>query len=58
VLTRLGQVCPPLADVCQGDGRLNPHYLLAVDGTRFVGDMGLSLEPGSRLVLLSADVGG
>jgi molybdopterin converting factor small subunit len=57
-LTALVEACPGLAGLCRSDGRLDPHYLLSLDGQHFVTDLGQALQPGDRLVLLSADAGG
>jgi hypothetical protein len=35
-----------------------PHYLLSVNGATFVEDLARPLQPGDRLLLLSADAGG
>jgi hypothetical protein len=58
LLTAVEQSCPGLAGLCQADGRLSPHYLLSVDGQRFVTDMKYQPQPGEKLLLLSADAGG
>ncbi len=58
VLAAVERACPGLARLLQADGRLAPHYLLSMDGQRFVTDPGRQLRPGDRLLLLSADVGG
>ncbi len=50
--------CPALKDAMQTDGRLAPHYVLSLDGQRFITDLNESLSPGDRLLLLSADIGG
>jgi hypothetical protein len=50
--------CPGLAGVVGDDGRLGRHYLLSLDGQRFVTDLRQPLGPGERLLLLSADAGG
>jgi molybdopterin converting factor small subunit len=57
-LAALVDACPDLAGVCRPDGRLAPHYLLSLDGQRFVTDLDQPLQPGDRLLLLSADAGG
>jgi hypothetical protein len=57
----LGQVersCPGLTGLVRADGRLEPHYLLSIDGQRFVTDINKKLAGGERLLLLSADAGG
>jgi molybdopterin converting factor small subunit len=58
VLAAVVRACPGLADVVTPDGRLSPHYLLALDGRRFFTDLAQPLAPGSRVLLLSADAGG
>jgi hypothetical protein len=58
VLAAVEHACPGLTGLRQPDGRLAPHYLLSVDGRRFVGEPGECVRPGERLLLLSADVGG
>jgi molybdopterin converting factor small subunit len=50
--------CPALAGVRRPDGRLDPQYLLSLDGVRFVTDLAQPLRAGDRLLLLSADAGG
>jgi len=57
-LQGLEAACPPLAGLMLPSGRLAPHYLLSIDGCRFVDDLDQPLRPGERLVLLSADAGG
>jgi molybdopterin converting factor small subunit len=58
LLEALARACPGLAELRQADGRLAPHYLLSIDGQRFVSDSEHRLRPGERVLLLSADVGG
>lgn len=58
VLAEVERVCPGLGGLLQPNGRLNPHYLLSIDGQRFVTDLHQSLHPGDKLLLLSADAGG
>jgi molybdopterin converting factor small subunit len=58
VLAEVGRRCPGLANLVQADGRLAPHYLLSIDGQRFVTDLHEALRPGDRLLVLSADAGG
>ena len=58
LLQSVEQSCPGLNGLRQADGRLSPHYLLSVDGQRFVTDLHEGLRPGDRLLLLSADAGG
>jgi molybdopterin converting factor small subunit len=57
-LAALLEACPGLAGLCRADGRLEPQYLLSLDGRHFVTDLAQSLQPGDRLLLLSADAGG
>ncbi len=49
--------CPPLAGLLTVRG-LAPHYLLALGSQQFVTDLAQPLQPGDRLLLLSADAGG
>jgi hypothetical protein len=58
VLARVRSACPGLSGMTGADGRLAPHYLLSLDGRRFVTDLGENLRAGERLLLLSADAGG
>ena len=58
VLDSLERSCPGLRGLRRADGSPAPHYLLSLDGARFVSDPHEQLEPGSRLLLLSADPGG
>jgi hypothetical protein len=58
VLAAVERACPGLAGLVRPDGRLTAHYLLSVEGHRFVTDWHETLRAGTRLLLLSADVGG
>ncbi len=58
VLAEVEQTCPGLAGLVQAQGRLDPHYLLSLDGRRFINDWRQRLQPGERVLLLSADAGG
>lgn len=58
VLAAVERACPKLTGLRQSDGRVSPHYLLSIQGQKFVGDLGDSLLPGEHLLLLSADAGG
>jgi molybdopterin converting factor small subunit len=58
LLEAIEQACPGLAGLRRPDGRLAAHYLLSIDGRRFVTDVGQALRPGDRVLLLSADAGG
>jgi molybdopterin converting factor small subunit len=57
-LAAAAAVCPGLAGLVAADGRLSPHYLVSLDGTRFLTDLAEPLPAGTRLVVLSADAGG
>jgi molybdopterin converting factor small subunit len=57
-LAAVERECPGLAGLVQPGGRVNPHYLLSVNGQRFVSDGQQPLESGERVLLLSADAGG
>ena len=50
--------CPRLDPLLTADGRLDPHYLLSVNGERFLADLEEPLPAAARLLLLSADSGG
>lgn len=50
--------CPGLGGVVGPDGRLAPHYLLSVNGTRFVHAPQQPLQTGDQVLILSADAGG
>jgi molybdopterin converting factor small subunit len=56
-LAAVERVCPGLKGLVRA-GRLAPHYLLSVNGERFVTEGGEALRPGDRVLLLSADAGG
>lgn len=56
-LEAVGSHCTELAGLLAG-GRLAPHYLLSLNGERFVTDIDENLPSGARLLLLSADAGG
>jgi len=58
LLAAVERACPALAGLVQPGGRLPGHYLLSIDGQRFVRDPGERLQPGERILLLSADAGG
>lgn len=58
VLAAVEQACPGLAGLRRPDGRVAPHYLLSLDGREFLTDPSHPLVPGTRLLLLSADLGG
>jgi molybdopterin converting factor small subunit len=56
-LAAVEHACPGLKGLLR-EGRLAPHYLLSVNGERFVTRLDEPLGPGTRLLLLSADAGG
>jgi molybdopterin converting factor small subunit len=58
VLAALEHAHPGLHGLRGADGGPARQFLLSLDGTRFLSDPGQRLEPGSRLLLLSADAGG
>ena len=57
LLSAVEQVCPALQGLVQ-DGRLARQYRLSINGERFVEQIQEPIQAGTRLVLLSADVGG
>jgi molybdopterin converting factor small subunit len=58
VLAAVERSCPGLTGLVRPGGRLDPHYLVSLDGRRFVTDWQEPLRPGERVLLLSADAGG
>src|SRR4051794_41915028 len=58
LLAAVERACPGLKGLARPDGRPAPHYLLSLDGQRFLTDPGQPLHPGDRVLLLSADAGG
>jgi molybdopterin converting factor small subunit len=58
LLAEVERACPQFAGLLFADGRLSSHYLLSLDGKQFVNDLRQELQPGSRVLLLSADAGG
>ena len=57
-LAEAARECPKLGGMFRSDGRLVPHYLLSLEGQRFITDLQQRLDGGDRLLLLSADAGG
>ena len=49
--------CPALQGLTRA-GSLAPHYLLSINGERFVAQLDEPLAANTRLLLLSADAGG
>ena len=58
VLAEIPQHCPGLSTLLTSSGELQPHYLLSINGERFVTSLAEALPVGTRLLLLSADAGG
>jgi molybdopterin converting factor small subunit len=58
VLTGIALQFPALSGLTQPDGSLSPHYLLSINGERFISELGKPLQVGDRVLLLSADAGG
>lgn len=54
----LAQKLPAFASSSIDDGRLNRSFILSINGRVFTDNNSLRLEPGDRLVILSADAGG
>ena len=57
-LQQLAASSPNLDGLLQQNGTLSPHYLLSINGVRFVGQLQEMLPPHARLLLFSADAGG
>jgi molybdopterin converting factor small subunit len=57
-LTAVERACPQLAGLLAPAGQLCPHYLVSLQGHRFVTALDQPLHSGDRLLLLSADAGG
>lgn len=58
ILGQLQQQFAGLSDLVGADGRLVPWFRVAFADGRFIADCDGMIPPGSRLLLLSADVGG
>lgn len=58
LLRSVADGCPPLNDLIGADGLLSKHYLVSIDGERFVSELDDAVPPGSRLLILGADAGG
>ena len=50
--------CPPLAGLLTETGSLSRHYVVSLDGERFVEDLAETVPDGCRLLILGADAGG
>jgi molybdopterin converting factor small subunit len=57
VLAAVQRACPALIGLA-GKHEVARHYLLSVEGDRFVRRLDEIVDPGLRLLLLSADAGG
>ena len=49
--------CSQLTELLDG-GRLSSHYLVSVNAGPFLASLDVALDPGDRVLLLSADAGG
>ena len=58
LLSAVDDACPELRCVVGAVCRLNPQYLLSINGERFVTELTAPIRAGDRVLLLSADVGG
>ncbi len=57
-LAALGRECPVLAPSVVDGQRLQPSYVVAINGIQFTADAKHPLADGDAIVLLSADAGG
>jgi molybdopterin converting factor small subunit len=57
-LAALGRECPVLAPSVINGRRLQPCYVVAINGIQFTVDAKHPLRDGDAIVLLSADAGG
>jgi hypothetical protein len=58
VLRAVTSECPGLAGLLGERGELSRHYLVSLDGERFLHDLTEVVPPGHRLLILGADAGG
>lgn len=58
LLKALTMTIPALSGMMTADGSLSPQYLCSLDGVRFHIPLDQPLQADSRVLLLSADVGG
>ena len=58
ILTAVEEQCPRLKDLRGAHGGISPHYRVSLDGERFLTDVAEIVPARSRLLILSADVGG
>jgi molybdopterin converting factor small subunit len=54
----LAVACPTLEPTVVAAGRLQPQYIVAVNGIQFTADPKTPIADGDALVLISADAGG
>jgi molybdopterin converting factor small subunit len=57
-LVALGRECPVLAPSVVDGQRLQPSYVVAINGIQFTADAKHPLRDGDAVVLLAADAGG
>ena len=57
-LVAVEKACPQLSGLISPDGRLSPHFLVSLEGRRFIRNLQEPLQTGDRIILLSADSGG
>ena len=57
-LAALGRECPVLAPSVVDGQRLQPCYVVAINGVQFTADATHPLRDGDAIILLSADAGG
>lgn len=50
--------CPNLAGILSDAGELSRHFLVSLDGERFVDDLNELVPAGCRVLVLGADAGG
>ena len=58
VLAAVVRSCPALTGVIGDGGRIAGHYLVSIDGQRFVREVDEPVPAGQRLLVLSAEAGG
>jgi molybdopterin converting factor small subunit len=57
-LAALGRACPALRPAVVDGERLQPSYLVALNGRQFAADPGTHLRHGDVLVIVAAQAGG
>lgn len=58
ILEEVQRLCPRFTDLRTAHGGISPHYRVSLDGQRFLTDVAEFLPGASRLIVLSADMGG